>query len=87
MIKEDIQPATMTVAEAARVLGIGRQTAYDLVRRGELPALRLGKRRLVVPKVALERLLATAGKDQTRTHGEENGHWVAPFAGKEVSDE
>ena len=63
MIKEDIQPATMTVAEAARVLGIGRQTAYDLVRRGELPALRLGKRRLVIPKVALERLLAGAGKE------------------------
>ena len=51
MTTQDIQLATLKVAEAARVLGIGRQTAYELIRRGELPALRLDKR-LVVPKVA-----------------------------------
>lgn len=39
----------MTVEEAAEVLGISRGLAYELVRRGELPALRLG-RRLVVPR-------------------------------------
>ena len=69
----DIQSVTLKVAEAARVMGIGRQLAYDLIRRGELPALRLG-RRLVVPKVALEKLLAEAGKDQTKAHVENHGH-------------
>lgn len=39
---------TMTVEEAGEVLGISRGLAYELVRRGELPAIRLG-RRLVVP--------------------------------------
>lgn len=34
---------TITVAEAARILGIGRNQAYAAVERGEIPALRLGK--------------------------------------------
>ncbi len=50
------QRATMTVTDAARVLGISRSTAYELVRSGTLPALRLG-RRIVVPTHALSDLL------------------------------
>ena len=61
MIPTPVQPATVKVEEAARILGIGRQTAYELARQGKLPVLRLGKR-LVVPKVALERMLAEAGE-------------------------
>jgi len=39
---------TYTVEEAARILGIGRQTAYELARRGELPGIkRLGGRFIV----------------------------------------
>lgn len=52
---------TVTVEEAGRALGIGRGSAYEAVRRGELPAIRIGKR-LVVPKAALERLLAAEPK-------------------------
>ena len=47
---------TLTVEEAAEVLGIGRNSAYEAIKRGEIPALRLG-RRLVVPRKALDRLL------------------------------
>jgi excisionase family DNA binding protein len=47
---------TLTVEEAAEALGIGRTLAYDAVRRGELPTVRLG-RRLLVPQSALDRLL------------------------------
>ena len=47
---------TMTVEEAARFLGIGRSTAFEAIRRGELPALHFG-RRIVVPTAALCRLL------------------------------
>ena len=57
-----LESATMNIRAAARVLGIGRQTAYELARQGKIPVLRLGKR-LVVPKVALERMLAEAGRD------------------------
>ena len=42
------EPATVQVEEAARILGIGRQTAYELAAQGKLPeALRLGRRWVV----------------------------------------
>jgi excisionase family DNA binding protein len=52
---------TMSVPEAGRVLGLGRNAAYDAARRGEIPVLRFG-RKLRVPRVALERLLTGEGK-------------------------
>lgn len=48
------------VVEAGKLLGLGRQAAYKAARAGELPTLRIG-RKLIVPLVALERLLASAG--------------------------
>jgi excisionase family DNA binding protein len=51
---------THTVEEAGKLLGLSRNSAYALARTGELPTVRLGKR-LLVPKAALERLLASAG--------------------------
>jgi len=42
------QPLTLTVEQAAGVLGVGRSTAYDLVRSGDLKSIRL-RRRIVVP--------------------------------------
>jgi excisionase family DNA binding protein len=48
---------TITVEEAAELLGVSRSLAYNLVRRNELPSLRLG-RRVVVPVRALEEMLA-----------------------------
>ena len=47
---------TLTVEEAARLLGISRAKAYECVRTGEIPSISFGRRRLV-PRVALERLL------------------------------
>jgi excisionase family DNA binding protein len=55
----DPESLTLTVPEAARLLGINRNTAYLLAARGELPVLRLGGRVLVV-RAALERMLAGA---------------------------
>jgi excisionase family DNA binding protein len=53
----EIRPATISVTSAAKLLGIGRQTAYELARRGQLPgALRLGHR-IVVSRLALTRFL------------------------------
>jgi excisionase family DNA binding protein len=45
-----------SVEEAGKILSLSRSTAYKLVHTGELPAIRLG-RRLVVPKIQVERLL------------------------------
>lgn len=50
------EPLTITVERAGELLGISRGLAYDLVRRGEIPSLRLG-RRLVVPMHGLRRML------------------------------
>lgn len=59
--------ATCTVEEAAEVVGVGRGTAYDAARSGELPALHLG-RRIVVPVASLVKLLgATAPKSPELT--------------------
>lgn len=51
-------PLLLTVAEAARLLHIGRNTCYELIRRGELPAVRLGERIIRVPRPGLEGWLA-----------------------------
>ncbi len=53
------QCATVTVSEAALIVGIGRMAAYEAVRRGDIPSLRIG-RRIVVPRAALERMLGAA---------------------------
>jgi excisionase family DNA binding protein len=50
----------LTVAEAGELLGISRAFAYELVARGELPVIRLG-RRIVVPKVALLAMVGLTG--------------------------
>ena len=47
---------TLTVEEAGALLGISRTLAYELVGRGDIPSLRLG-RRLVVPVGALEQMI------------------------------
>ncbi len=47
------------VPEAAEMLGISRNFAYELVKRGELPSIRFGKR-IVIPKIALEKRLEEA---------------------------
>jgi excisionase family DNA binding protein len=48
---------TLTIEEVGEVLGIGRNLAYALAREGHLPVLRLGRKRLVVPKRALDEML------------------------------
>jgi excisionase family DNA binding protein len=64
---------TLTVEEAAARLGISRTLAYELARTGRLPVpvLRLG-RRVLVSRLALERVLAAEGI----MHGEHGGDIV-----------
>ena len=50
----------LTVEEAAVLLRLSRGTAYEAVKRGDIPTLRIG-RRLLVPRAALLRLLDAAG--------------------------
>lgn len=50
---------TMRVEDAALALGISRTHAYDSIRRGDLPAIKIG-RAVRVTKAAVERLLEQA---------------------------
>ena len=43
----------LTVAEVGLLLGISRTLAYEAVRRGELPSIRVG-RRILVPQARLK---------------------------------
>jgi excisionase family DNA binding protein len=51
-----ISRQTFTLDEVAKLLGVGRNQAYDAARRGQIPVLKIG-RRLLVPKAALDRML------------------------------
>jgi excisionase family DNA binding protein len=47
---------TVTVEEAGRMLGIGRGTAYQAAKSGEIPTIRIGTR-LLVPRAQINRML------------------------------
>ncbi len=52
-----VERLCVTVPEAAAMLGISRNFAYQLVREGKLPSIRFGKR-ILIPRLALEKMLA-----------------------------
>jgi excisionase family DNA binding protein len=47
----------LTVRETAAELGIPRTRCYELIQRGELPAVRIGERSIRVNRAELERFL------------------------------
>jgi len=75
------QPLTLTVEQAAKLLGIGRSTAYELVHTGDIPSLRLG-RRIVVPKARLAEMLSDSdgGEPPTESHDEPRTDGRRPIA-------
>ena len=64
----DVKRATLSVRETAARLGISKNVAYEAVRRGEIPSIRLGGR-ILIPKVALDRLLETGAKSASSGPG------------------
>jgi excisionase family DNA binding protein len=46
----------LTVSEAAELLGVSRAFGYELIARGDLPAVRLG-RRIMIPRVGIQRII------------------------------
>jgi excisionase family DNA binding protein len=63
-------PPTLPVERVAKLLGVGRNAAYEAVASGQLPALRVG-RRWVVPTVPFLRLLgvSVASEAALKTEG------------------
>ena len=48
---------TYTVAETAKILGIGKQLAYEQVKNGRIPAIKCGHRYLI-PRAAFLKMLS-----------------------------
>lgn len=55
----DDLPMTLTVEEAGQVLRVGRNTAYDLVRCGQLRSIKVGKQIRIPKQALLEYLMST----------------------------
>lgn len=51
------EPLCISVPAAARILSVSRNTGYQMARLGQLPTIKCGRRRLVVPKAALMKML------------------------------
>ncbi len=59
----------LTVQDVARILRIGKNYTYDLIRSGRIPAMKLGKR-ILIPKAALIDFLE--GESSYRKNSEKN---------------
>jgi len=66
-----MQRRGLRVRELAASLGLSRSTVYRLVASGQLRAVRLGRRTIVVPADELDRLLGPG--PETRETGRERG--------------
>jgi excisionase family DNA binding protein len=55
-----IERQTINIEEAAKRLGIGRNQAYEAARNGQIPTIKIGKKRMLVPLAAFERMLKGA---------------------------
>jgi len=53
----DELPLTLRVEDLMPILGIGRNTAYELVRSGQIRSIRIG-RQLRIPKEAVQEYLS-----------------------------
>lgn len=60
----DDWPPTITISEAARILGISRSAAYRAAAKGEIPTIRIGGR-LLVPTAKLRELLGLTHEPTT----------------------
>jgi excisionase family DNA binding protein len=54
---ETKESSWLTVPDAARELQIPRTRCYELIQRGELPAVRIGERSIRINRAELERFL------------------------------
>ena len=70
--------ATITVEEAAGLIGLGRSAAYQAARRGELPTRRVG-RRLFVPVPALLAWLGLPPLPSVQGHSDQVRTSSEPF--------
>ena len=74
------QRLTLTVEEAARICGVSRGVAYEAVKSGDIPSVRIC-RRIVVPRHALLALLG----EPPSTNGNRGGERIDEISGPGAS--
>jgi excisionase family DNA binding protein len=58
----------ISVTAAAKLLGVSRNTGYEMVKMGQLPTIRCGQRRLIVPKAALMKMLQEVNQGNEKSN-------------------
>ena len=64
---ENNERLTYTINQTSKILGLSRNATYLACLRGDIPCLRIGKR-LIVPKVQLQKLLEGNGEIKARVN-------------------
>lgn len=57
------EPATVSVAQAAALLGLSKDTVYRAINRGDLAAIKFG-RAVQIPRHVIDRLIAHGNTTQ-----------------------
>lgn len=66
---EKVRQDWMKVPEAARYFGIPRSRMYDLIQKGELPAVRIGQRSIRVSVPEVEKFLSENRRIDLESNG------------------
>ena len=61
-----ITSAVYSVKEVQELFSISRNSVYAGIRKGNIPALRIG-RRILIPKIAVDRMLTSESGSQLRS--------------------
>jgi hypothetical protein len=57
------EPKVMTIPEAGRALGYGRNASYQAAKAGQIPTVPVGRRKKMVPRGWVDRMLARLIED------------------------
>ena len=71
------EPEVLTVTEAAKILRIGKNKAYDLIKTGKLSSIKMGGK-IIVPKMCLVRFLTDTNNFQMSSRIVSDNPWTSP---------
>ena len=57
-----ITPKTYSIAEAAQIFGVKKGLIYKLVNAQRIPSLKIGYKRIVIPKIVVDQIIEDASQ-------------------------
>jgi excisionase family DNA binding protein len=70
------EPEVLMVSEAAKILRIGKNKAYDLIKNGKLSSIKMGGK-IIVPKMCLVRFLTDTDNFQMSSRIVSDNPWTS----------